>query len=257
MERIKKLNRYQKGLLIVLVAMFVSFTAVYFVICPRKGYEYKNVILKPKQQNGSIVYSGRIKGETAAFTVAQDKTVTFVWGDKTYGPYTAREDATAIPEDDDLADYMKGVEILCGKEVFFRGGVVLTGINGYEMMLFAEDGSDMNIGISYSVNGVEYDENGNIVDDMEPSVWNILELMRGPELTGKGEWMVWLAGAFISVCTAVSVVFADELFRWNLSFIVRSVQDAEPSEWHIATRYISWTMMTVAALIFYIMGLTV
>ena len=47
----------------------------------------------------------------------------------------------------------------------------------------------------------------------------------------------------------------DELFRWNLSFSIRHPERAEPSDWEIAGRYISWTALAVMALIAFIFGL--
>ena len=42
---------------------------------------------------------------------------------------------------------------------------------------------------------------------------------------------------FICVLNAVSILFADELFRWNLAFQIRNVDHAEPSDLEIAGRY--------------------
>ena len=55
----------------------------------------------------------------------------------------------------------------------------------------------------------------------------------------------------------VSILFADELFRWNLSFQIRDVYDAEPSEWEIFTRYAGWTVLTVLTPIMYVIGLMI
>ena len=60
-----------------------------------------------------------------------------------------------------------------------------------------------------------------------------------------------------SVITVVSILFADELFRWNLSFQIRDVYDAEPSEWEIFTRYAGWTVLTVLTPIMYVIGLMI
>ena len=53
----------------------------------------------------------------------------------------------------------------------------------------------------------------------------------------------------------VSVLFADELFRFNLAFRIRDADRAEPSEWEIAGRYISWAVLPVVALALLIGGL--
>lgn len=210
-------------------------------------------ILIPTEENGSTVYSGKLMGEQASFTVSEDKTVVFQHGDKTYGPYTAKEDATAIPKDEEMAEYMTGVELRQGDEILFRGGVF---DHGDTMWLYNEDGSLDNFGFSYvTSDGIERDENGNIIDPVEPSATTILELMKGPELTHKGESLAWFGAVFICILNALSIFFADELFRWNLAFQIRNVDHAEPSDWEIAGRYIGWTVMTIMALVIFITGL--
>ena len=126
-ERIKSLNRYQKGVLIFMIAVTLVFAVVYPMTTSRVGFEYKDIILVPSQENGSTVYSGKIQGQQAHFTVSEDKTVVFQHGDKIYGPYTAKEDSTAIPKDEEMAEYMTGVELRQGEDILFRGGVLEAG----------------------------------------------------------------------------------------------------------------------------------
>ena len=90
---------------------------------------------------------------------------------------------------------------------------------------------------------------------MEPSAATILELMNAPELTHKGEWFAWFEAVFICVFNTISILFADELFRWSLAFRIRNVDHTEPSDWEIAGRYIGWTVLTIMALVLFIMGL--
>lgn len=254
MERIKSLNRYQKGVLLLMTVMVLVFTVIYPITIAREGFEYKDAILIPDYENGITVYSGEIKGEYASFTVSPDKTVEFRYGDKTYGPYTAKEDPTAIPKDEEFGGLTKGVELRCGEEILFRGGVLTEGEG--QRWIFNEDGSLEDFGVSViTSNGIEVDENGNEIDTMEPSVSIILDLMAGPELTHKGEWMVWFLGVFLCIVTAISILFVDELFRFHLSFQIRNVDRVEPSDWEIAGRYITWTMMPIMALIIFIMGI--
>ena len=103
--------------------------------------------------------------------------------------------------------------------------------------------------------GTVVDENGNEIDPMEPSVITILNLMGEPELTHKGNWLAWFGAVFICVLNVLSILFADELFRWNLRFQIRNVDHAEPSDFEIAGRYISWTVLIIMALVVFIMGL--
>ncbi len=253
MEKIKSLNRYQKGVLIFMIIMAIAFWVVYSLTISQVGFEYKDTILVPSQENGSTVYSGKIKGQQARFMVSEDKTVVFQHGDKTFGPYTAKEDSAAIPKDAEMAEDMTGVELLQGDSILFRGGV-LKFADGY--LLYNEDGTLNNFGITYvTSDGIERDENGNAIDPVEPSASTILNLMNDPKLTHKGEWFAWFGAVLICVLNALLILFADELFRWNLKFQIRNADHAEPSDWEIAGRYISWTVLTIMALVLFIMGL--
>lgn len=188
MERIKGLNRYQKGLLIFMTVMTLVFAVIYPRTISKVGYRYNDAILVPTQENGKIIYTGKIQGKQARFIVSEDKSIEFQYGDKFYGTYTMKEDPTAIPEEE-LAEEMTGVEIHNGDELLFRGGVW---DSGDFYWLYNEDGTLDNLGFAvYSSYGVEYDESGNVIDRMEPSAATIYELLNEPELTHKGEKLAW------------------------------------------------------------------
>ena len=255
MERIRNLDRYQKGILILLPVMLVIFAAVYYVTVSRVGLFYHEEILIPGKENGNTTYSGKISGTEAVFTVTSEKTVMFRYGEKTYGPYTVTEDPTAVPQGDSLSNHMTGFEIRNGEEMIFRGGGLKNGGEDGYWMLYNEDGSfsfDVTVVAS---GGIVTDGEGNIIDPMEPSVSTILDLVYGPKLTHKGQWQFLLIGAVLSVMIVPSVLFPDELFRWNLRYRVRNVDRVEPSEWEIASRYIGWTVMAIGVFVFYMMGL--
>ena len=253
MERVKNLDRYQKGILLLLAVMIVLFGVIYGIVTSRVGFLYKDAILQPTEENGNTIYSGKINGQDCRFTVTADKIVTFQCDEKVYGPYTAKEDPSAIPEGDEPSDRLHGIEVKKGDEIIFRGSVYQADTF---WMLTNEDGSyaGFNI-ITTDPNGITFDANGNVVDPMEPDASDIWSLINGPELTKKGHWLAWFMGILLSALTAVSILFADELFRWNLSFQVRNIDHAEPSDWEIASRYIGWTGLTITVLILYIAGL--
>ena len=52
---------------------------------------------------------------------------------------------------------------------------------------------------------------------------------------------------YMDAGVACSILFADELFRWNMAFQIRNADQAEPSDWEIASRYIFWTGMPLLA----------
>lgn len=252
MDRIRDLNRYQKLLLISMALMLVVFTALYAINASRLGWLYADEILVPSEDSGVLTYSGRIRGEDAVFTVSADKTVTFRHGDRNFGPYTVTEDPSAIPEG---RDYMTGVEIREGGRTIFRGGVHVMG-SGSDFVLLDENGEIAELTIIGTMSdGLAIDKDGNIVDPVKPTAGTILTLLNGPELTHKGSWAVWFLALIAIALNTVSILFADELFRHGLSFQIRGAERAEPSEWELCRRYISWTMMTVITLMVYLKGL--
>ena len=243
LARVKVLGRYQKILLLLMAVIILAFTIIYPIVTARSGFLYEGTILVPSEEDGCTVYSEKIYGTAASFTVSADKTVIFQYGNTVYGPYTVKEDPAAIPKDSDLQAQMTGIELRCGGEIVFRGGVVNS---GDWRMLYNEDGS---FDLLRSITATMSD------GTMEPSVSTILDLTDGPALTHKGTWLGWFGGVLICVITALTMLFADELFRWNASFLVRNAEEAEPSDWEIAGRYITWTVLPVMAAVIFILGL--
>ena len=109
MERIKELNRYQRIVLILLAVMLAGFAILYAVTYSRVGYAYADHIFIPGEENGNTTYSAKVSGQDAVFTVTDDQTVTLRYGEKVYGPYTAQEDPTAIPDDSQMARRRQGL----------------------------------------------------------------------------------------------------------------------------------------------------
>ena len=253
MARIRQLDWYQKGILLLLLALALVFAVIYRVCIARVGFLYQDKIFVPSEENGVTVYSGKISGEPAQFTVSEDKAVSFHCGEKTYGPYTVTEDPTALPEVEIEREGMTGVEIREGEKLVFRGGFWRS---GEDYWLRRQDGSmDLSVGVFVTGDGVMRDANGNAVDPLEPALPDILRLVYGPELTHKGSWLAWFGAVFISLLNAGSILYADELFRWDLSFQIQNAETAVPSEWEMMKRYLSWTVLTIMLLVIYIVGL--
>ena len=249
MNRFRELGRYPKILLILLLGMTVIFAGVYGVVTSRVGFLHNDTIFVPRQENGITLYEATVDDQRCAFTVTAD-TVTLLWGDKTYGPYTLREDPTAVPDDSSFP--MSGIEILDGQRVYFRGGVT---DEVTDFWLVNEDGSHTD-SMSYTLSdGIEYDMNGNPIDHKKPVPYQIVSLLRGPELTHKGDWTVFLIGVFCTITTAVSILFSDELFYLSICFRVENAETAEPSDWYIAYRNFTWLLLTIFTGAAFFMGL--
>lgn len=241
MSSFRELNRPRQVFFILLVVLVLLFAVLYAVQSSKVGFSYYGEILVAKEKDGVTTYTGKIKGEEACFTVYSDNSVEFRYGSRKYGPYTIREDSTAIPVDNELSSSMKGIEIDSPNGVLFRGGVTY---NVWPQQIVRENGEKLNFSTSGNVPGT-------------PSVKTILTLTEDPTLTHKGHWGLWLLGVVYSAIMAFSVFFADELFYWRMSWRVRDVDMVEPSEWEIIGRYVGWTLSIIVIAAWFIWGLQV
>ena len=254
MEKVRDMDTFRKSVLFVTAVMLLVFTVLYCVRTSRRGFLYRDEIFVPEKDGTGTVYRGILQGEEAVFTVTEGREVTFRRGEKVYGPYTLREDDNALPEGEALEN-MTGAEILCGEEVLFRGGILH--MPGERLWLISEDGSLADAGLVVMAEGQDVVTvvDGKVIDPMEPSPQEVACLMLGPELTHKGDWILYLGGAAFCLITWITVLFADGLFRLQMSFRIRDPESAEPSEWEMAGRYISWAALPFLAFFAFMMGL--
>ena len=98
MKRIRNLGRFQKVILIVMGVMILGFAAAYAAFAVRDGFEYRNQLLIPKQEEGRTVYSGKLNGEQIRFWVYGEGRIEFQYGDERR-IYTIREAPDAVPEE--------------------------------------------------------------------------------------------------------------------------------------------------------------
>lgn len=253
MRRFKELDSYQIKLVIFMALMVLVFTVLYGVVTGQRGFLYRDTILVPEQISGATVYVGDLEGAPAAFTVTADGAVTFAYAEKTYGPYTLREDPAAVAQERQGYPGIRGLEVYCAGERIFRGAVWKTD----DFVWLENENGEMELAdaVVISGDGIITDENGNVIDPMEPSILTVLELAEGPELKHKGYWGVWFLGVVLCAITVLLMLFADELWHFQMAFTVRNPLGTEPSDWVYAQRYICWTLLPICALILFIVGL--
>ncbi len=251
MNKFKSLNIYQKTILFLSIGIAIVFAGIYNKAINRIGYSYKGAILVPVKENGNVVYSGSLGNKPVTFTVYTDKTVEYLYGNELYGPYTAMEDPEAIPRNIDNAHMMKGVKLYNGQKIMFHGSVLKT---GSLMLLYNQDGSAYFTAHAVTSNGEAIGPDGEIMDTVRPSAEVILDLMGSPALTHKGEWGAWFFGVFICILNIITILFADKIFRFALSFRIRHTEDIRPSDWEIASRYVSWTVLVAVELYVFTIG---
>lgn len=233
------LSGFQKSILLLLIAVVLVFSVLYVVTISRKGFEYLDSVFVPHEENGSTVYSGKINGKPASFTVSADKAVVFHYDTQTFGPYTMREDPEiGFP---DMSG--EGFALYRGEELYFRGAYV----NG--------NGKDF----LYDANGKPVTEllasgnSGYIVQ--EPGISALVRLIVGPELTHKGSVWGWMLGVLCALATAFVVVFADTLFRLRLSFQIDDPDIVAPTDWELMRRKLVWMALLVCTVVVFTMGL--
>ncbi|MBE5958989.1 MAG: hypothetical protein E7254_09050 [Lachnospiraceae bacterium] len=245
MERIKELNVFQKGIMLLMAIMIIVFAGIYLKVGSKVGLRYNGKILVQTKENGNTFYTGKFKGTQAQFAVSEDGTVVLEYGDKTYGPYS-------VTKDEEKPDILVFRE---DDKVIFRG-MVEHSDGSY--ILLDEDGtfSDANFTTTYSIgDGTEYNDDGSVYDSMKPGVVDIYQLVVDPVMTHKGEGFLWLVGVILCILNAVLILFADEIFRFNLLFSVRNHYDAEPSFFEMAGRYLSWIALFVVAAGIFVYGI--
>lgn len=246
MKRFKALTPLQKGILLAICAMALVFCVLYPVTLSRVGFAFRGAILTPAQTDAGTVYSGKVGGERVSFTVSADGAATYRVGDTVYGPYTVREDASAIP-----AEFLQyntpstGVELRLGDAVIFRGCLRN---NGEYRMLYDENGDLDGLSLFFS-------DSEQTPAAEEPTAYEVLSLLVDLQPEHEGQWSLGALGLVVCAVTAVSILYADELFRWGLSFRVRDPESAEPSDWELASRYFTWIALPMLALAMFIMGL--
>lgn len=254
-KKLQALNWYQKGILLLLLVLIPVSAAVYHVCVSRVGVLYKDKIFVPAEESGRTVYKGRLDGKPAEITVSSGKaSVSFRCADAVYGPYTIKEDPSALADITFCPSDMTGVALYDGDTLLFRGGFWPSG--DFTQLFYTDGSPDLHLELYYTTeNGVRKDAQGNVVDPAKPDAADILRFALAPELTHKGSWLAWFGAVALSLAAAFSILYADELFRWNLSFQIRNAEDAEPSEWEILNRYLLWTVEIVAVFVIYILGL--
>ena len=254
MERIRNLDKFQKAILLIIIAMILVFSVLYPVTINRTGILYRGEILVPSYEMGKTVYSGKIEGQGAAITISDDS-VSFNIGGKEYGPYIVKKDPSALTDDMGDKSSMTGIEILCGGEVVFRGGAMNLG--GF-YWLYDSEGELSDTGttvIRVTPDGSTTDISGNEIDPLKPTFSEVLYMLDEPELTHKGDFSIFIYGTIICLADVLLILFADVLFRFNMRFIIEDAENAEPSWWEYLRRYTLWTLLPVLALVMYIAGL--
>lgn len=248
-KRWEGLPGLQRTVVVLLLAAILGFRVAYSTYARQQGITatYQGAFLRYERVGEEDRYTGKPDGAELTITRTADGAVCTQWGKVSHGPYTVTEDPSARPEGhNDL--FCMGVELREGENVVFRGGWHHSGGAGY---LIHENGTAYSAG--YYVGTV----NGHRVSgpQWEISLNTVMRVWDGPELVRRGAEVVWWLATLLALVGVAEVLYADDLFRWRLSWRIKDPEEAEPSEWELAGRSIGAVLITGMVLAMYCWGL--
>ena len=249
----------QRVMILIQAFLILLFLILYCTVGRQQVITYQDEYLRCRTAGGVTTYSGRIDGQKAVFTVSPGPVVEYRRGDTLYGPYTVVFDPTAVLDEEDKpfnltsTKSLVGVEVWEGETRLFRGAYQNTGSTFYLVdtngdMIFSDGMIRFQVETSTGTTTA-------YAFGKAPGPYTILKLAIAPDVVRRGSFGIFLLGVLVCVLCAVSILYADALFRWNLRFIISEPESAEPSDWELFSRWIGWIALTIAALVFFIMGL--
>ncbi|MBD5133245.1 MAG: hypothetical protein HDT38_02055 [Clostridiales bacterium] len=243
-ERWEEMDRGRRIILLIHPVLLILSVALCLTLGRQQMVSYRNGYLRYEQEGDAAVYSGKAEGYAVKYVVSSESTVEFWLDGALDSAYTVTEDPTAVPQTEDTVrhdpDFFTGVEIRKGDEVWFRGAY--SPYSSY--WLLDEEGNDLAISISF---GAESSK-------PEPTPGVILRFAQGPEVSTRGRLEFILLGLLLGAMCLATLLFEDQLFRWNLAFRVQDPYGAEPSEWELFSRWMGWIALTAVAVWVYALG---
>ena len=249
-----EMSQYRRVLLLVMAIEILAFFIANILALLRPGLEYRDALLYPRTEGELQIYQGKVDGETARFTVAPGGEVSYQWGEYTYGPYQITEDPSAAPEG---KGRMTGLEISLGDEVLFRGGYQPNSV----LSLYLEDGEpllDIQVSVTMNDGTVIGEDNqvSSLEEQHEPSLFALVQVALDPELTCRGNILLYLLITVLAVFNVYQICFPGLFFRRSIRWRVRNPEQAEPSDFYIAMERIEWGVIAIVCLVLYGMCLT-
>ena len=240
MKRFKELAAYNKIVIIISMIMILIFSILYVLTLSKEGIYHGDVFFRKENVDGKICYVGVIEAKDISFILEDDHTISYMIDDIDHGTYTIDKDIKVDPLD---------VTLKKDGEVIFKGDVII----GDDINLIDENG-DVVFDMTIDTGNGKYDLEGNKIDPSVPSKHFIMRLFTDKTMH-KGDISMFVYGVIIVIINIISILFEDELFRWQLHFRVKDADLVEPSSFEIISRKIVYVVFTALALMVFIIGL--
>lgn len=257
---------YRRAMLVATVGLMVLFTVFNLTVGNQRGVEYGSDFYALTTADGTMTYTANAHEWREGNTIIQSNagrkivyTVTPVlnsgfmvecrMGEETFGPYQV-----AALDLADLSTRVLGFSPNGGMEItnvatgerLFRGGYIRSS-DGYAFLLDENIKTEAGSILDYAP---PKPEKGPNCDDLYHFTFGAEESM-----TGRADWLYFFCALLFAAFNTVSLLYAEELFIFHMSFHVERAEEVKPSEWELFSRHVGWAVFLLFEGIFLIAGL--
>lgn len=244
---------YRRAMLIATVGAMLLATVLYLTVGSQKGFEYGGSFYALTTVDGTMTYTGNAhewrEGNTIIQSSAGRETVyavtpvlnsgfvvTCQMGEETYGPYQVAAldlaDMSTRVLNFPLDGAMEITNVTTGERLF-RGGYIHSS-DGYAFLLDENKQGEADSILDYAP---PKPEKGPNCDDLYRFTFGAEESM-----TQKANWLYFFCALLFAVFNTVSLLYAEDLFTFHMSFRVADPESVEPSEWELFSRHVGWAV---------------
>ena len=238
---------YRRILLIAQLLMILGFAVALSVVRGRPGFAYGDAVLLPHAEGEDTVYAGRVDGERAAFTVSPDGRVGYTWGDFVYGPYTVREDPSAVPEEYDWTLAWRS-----GRGIKSSSGA---GTPDRHIPRSSRRRARPIKGTSLSPPYTATARRRSTPLTESPlqrrTSTPLARLVLDPALRRRGSVSLFLLVTLLAALNLAAICFPNAFFRLSLWGHVKNLEEAEPSDYYLFCTHVGWLLLAVIAGVLY------
>lgn len=239
-----ELTRFQKIMLAVLAGMLVFFGVLMVIFRSHPGVLFEGSLLKIKEEDGQIAYSGRACGTpvtiTASWPTNFRAVVDFNIQDRFHD--VCEVEYPLDPIQTERGYQVSGIRVTKNGEPVFQGGYDPEDTFGW----YNADGS-WNAALNIR---------GHSSNDpwwgYETTADMAVQFAFGPETAARGNPALFGMAVFLTAFAAVYILFWRTFFRWRHW----AARDPEPSEGYLYFEQIGWVVLTAVIAVVYIISLS-